>query len=109
MIKILLATSTLLVTTALSASAADMAVRPPPAPVYAAPVSNWTGFYIGVMGGYGWSDRVRASVGGVEFSTSSDEMKGGFVGGTIGYNFQIGGPLVFGIEADGAWSEIKHA
>src|SRR3954466_15252930 len=100
MMKVLLATSALVVS-ALSASAADMAVRAPaPTPIMAAPVPTWNGFYIGVMGGYGWSDRVRATVGNCTVSTSSDEMKGGFVGGTIGYNFQVGGPLVFGIEAD---------
>jgi outer membrane immunogenic protein len=111
MMKVLLATSALAVST-FAASAADMAVRAPaPAMVAAAPVSNWTGFYIGIMGGYGWSDELRATVGGVTVSTTSDDLrlKGGFIGGTIGYNFQIGGPLVFGIEADGAWSEIKRA
>ena len=37
-----------------SASAADMAARYTKAPVAVAAVYNWTGFYIGADGGYGW-------------------------------------------------------
>jgi len=86
------------------AFAADMAVKaPPPAP---APVPTWTGFYVGVNGGYGWSasnDPVvvnfpsEAIVGRV--STFKLEPEGGFGGGQIGYNVQRGN-IVFGVEAD---------
>jgi outer membrane immunogenic protein len=75
---------------------------------YASPAYNWTGFYIGAMGGYGWSDETRATVGGVTFSTSSNDLKGGFAGGTIGYNQQMGS-WVIGLEADGAWSDLKYS
>ena len=47
------------------------------------------------MGGYGWSN----NSGGTNF-------KGGFGGGTVGYNWQAG-PAVFGVEADAAGSNIK--
>jgi outer membrane immunogenic protein len=60
------------------------------------------------MGGYGWSDEVRASVGGLTFSTSSSDLKGGFAGGTVGHNWQMGN-WVFGIEADAAWSDLKFS
>lgn len=33
-------------------------------------------------------------------------MKGGFVGGTAGYNWQAGN-VVFGLEADGAWADVS--
>ena len=33
-------------------------------------------------------------------------MKGGFVGGTLGHNWQTG-PWVFGLEGDYSWSDIK--
>jgi len=56
------------------------------------------------MGGYGWSQNV--SIAGI--AGTSNEIKGGFAGGTIGYNWQApGSPLVIGIEADAAWSDIK--
>jgi opacity protein-like surface antigen len=58
------------------AVAADLAPRmytkAPPAAV--APIYNWTGFYIGAMGGYAKED------------SGDFGVKGGFGGGTIGYN-----------------------
>jgi len=71
-------------------------------------VYSWTGFYIGGMGGYGWSDEVRASIAGLSVSTSSNDLKGGFAGGTLGHNWQMGS-WVTGIEADAAWSDIKYS
>jgi outer membrane immunogenic protein len=74
-------------------AAADLAVKAPP--MLAAPFS-WTGVYLGVHGGYGW--------------TTTDGLKanGGFgPGGQIGYNFQTGN-FVFGIEADIAASDISQ-
>ena len=79
-----------------SAVAADLA----PAPYVKAPavakIYNWTGFYIGGFGGYGWSD------------SQGLDLKGGFGGGTIGYNWQTGA-FVFGIEGEGAWSDIGQS
>jgi outer membrane immunogenic protein len=93
-----------------AASAADLAARPyTKAPPMVDPGVNWTGFYIGAMGGYGWSDRVRATVGGVDFTAASSDIKGGFGGGTIGYNWQMGGPWVFGLEADAAGADISSS
>ncbi|NPU12932.1 MULTISPECIES: outer membrane protein [Bradyrhizobium] len=92
--KILLATVALAALAA-PAAAADLAARPTytKAPVLA-PVMTWTGFYIGAMGGYANEDADFAA------------MKGGFAGGTIGYNWQQGA-VVFGLEADAAWADIS--
>jgi outer membrane immunogenic protein len=93
--RLLLAGVALSVATA--ASAADMQARPyskaPPAAVIAA--YNWSGFYIGAMGGGGWG---------------TDAGSGGFGGGTVGYNWQLpGSQFVFGIEVDAAGANLKDS
>ncbi len=88
----------LLAGVATSALAADLPTRKaPPAPaVYAPPIFTWTGFYVGVNGGYG-----------VNSGSSSDfgNPSGGFVGGTAGYNYQMG-QLVLGVEGDVDWANL---
>ena len=73
----------------------------PVAPGAAAPVS-WTGIYLGINAGYSyggsdWTDRATGLSSG-NFSTS-----GFLFGGTVGANYQAGA-FVFGVEADGGWS-----
>jgi len=62
--KLLLAGASLLAMGVVSASAADLPARmPEKAPVYVAPMAyNWTGFYLGLNGGYGFG-RSEAVVG----------------------------------------------
>jgi outer membrane immunogenic protein len=55
------------------------------------PAYDWSGFYIGAFGGYGWS---------------GSDFNGGFAGGTLGYNAQFGS-LVVGGEVEGAWAKLK--
>jgi len=91
-----------------SVAAACADVLPAPAPVaYApppSPVFNWSGFYIGVMGGYGLSE--RATVNGIV--TTGNHIKGGFAGGTIGFNYQpVGSMFVIGAEADLSLSDAR--
>ena len=77
-----------------AASAADLAARPYTKAPPLSPAYNWTGFYIGVMGGYA-------------FDSGNG---GGFGGGTIGYNWQApGSQFVFGIEIDAAGASIKDS
>ena len=91
-----------------AAQAADLPPRAPapaPAVVVPAPGYNWTGFYIGANGGYGWSG-ASATVAGV--TVDGGDLKGPFAGGQVGYNFQSG-MFVFGVEADGQWANIKES
>jgi outer membrane immunogenic protein len=78
-----------------SANAADMYPAPAgPGGYKDAPyVASWTGFYVGLNGGYGWN---------AKHSDDLVDPTGGFGGGQIGYNWQgMWHPnLVLGIEAD---------
>ena len=99
--RLLLSTASLLVLYAAAGSAADIP-RPMPAkaPAVYAPVFTWTGFYLGINGGYGWGKSDWDLFAG-------DANPDGFlIGGTIGYNWQTG-PWVFGLEGDIDWSNIK--
>jgi len=88
-------------------SAAD---RPVKAPVYetpvAAPVYNWTGFYLGGNIGGAWSDvTLTDNAIGVSWNPGGT----GFIGGLqAGYNLQAGN-FLYGIEGDFDWSTFKGA
>jgi outer membrane immunogenic protein len=84
------------------ASAADLSL----APLYKAPPSqiaqvyNWTGFYVGANGGGGWGHSFWDANG------TGMHLSGGQVGGTAGYNWQVGS-TVLGVEGDLDWSSLK--
>jgi outer membrane immunogenic protein len=85
----------LLACAAYPAGAADLPARPAYRAPVVAPIFNWTGFYVGVYGGYAFG------------SGNTSGFDGGIAGGTIGYNWQgAGSPWVFGIEADGGWTNF---
>lgn len=93
--KILLATVAVAALGTAPTFAADLAARTyTKAPVAVAPLPTWAGFYIGAMGGYA--------------AQTDDGIKGGFAGGTLGYNWQQGN-VVFGLEADAAWADINNS
>ena len=101
--RIFFTTVSLLVLAATSAVAADLPRGMPPtkAPAYV-PVAGytWTGFYAGINGGYGFGGSNWSA-----FGTDTD-VSGGLVGITAGYNWQAGN-LVFGLEGDMDWSNIR--
>jgi outer membrane immunogenic protein len=82
------------------ANAADMPVK---APVYtkAPPLAyNWTGFYIGLNGGYSFGNSsTDYTTAALAFSTSQS-MDGWVFGGQAGYNWQVNQSWLIGIEAD---------
>lgn len=93
-----------LVAVGTAANAADLATRPYTKAPITARVYNWSGFYAGVMGGYGWQDKFTFQSAAVP----DTHVRGGFGGGQIGYNWQFGGPWVFGIEVDAAGAGIQY-
>ena len=83
--------------------AADLprqAYKAPPQP-YIIPFS-WTGFYVGINGGYGWAKSDWSS----SATAGSTKPKGALAGGTIGYNLQTG-TWVWGLEGDIDYSWMK--
>lgn len=94
--KTLLAVSALTLLATGAARAADVIEQPPPE----IPVFTWTGFYVGIQGGYVWTDVDIDGTAGI------DNLNGGLFGGYAGYNYQYDA-WVFGIEGDfnGTWND----
>lgn len=68
--------------------------NPPVAPEVRYEPSIWEGAYVGINGGYGWSN------------STFTEPEGGFGGGQIGYNWQRD-RIVFGLEGDFQGADIS--
>lgn len=67
------------------------------------PATDWTGFYAGVSGGYGWGTQTtQPTVGGARTETNSNGWQ---LGGQAGYNVDLGG-FVVGGEADLQWANV---
>jgi outer membrane immunogenic protein len=85
---------------------------PPMAPV----LDNWSGPFVGLNAGYGsgHSDQTDRGIPVVTppppppptIADGHYPVEGGFVGGTAGYNWQLG-PWVFGILGDYSWADIS--
>jgi outer membrane immunogenic protein len=87
--------------------AADTPVRAPvgkkTSAAVTAPLFDWSGFYLGAAGGYGWGGSTHSDpVGG---ANGRFDVSGGLVGGTAGYNWQAG-RAVFGVEGDLSWAGL---
>ena len=66
------------------------------APPIAAPITDWTGFYSGIHGGYGWGNAALDDT-----TLFANPTPQGYVfGGQAGYNWQYGAAIVVGLEAD---------
>ncbi len=98
-------TALAMASTMVAAQAADLPRRqamPTKAPAYTPPY-NWSGAYIGINGGGGFG---RSEWNSALGSTGAFDVKGGVVGGTLGYNWQMGQTVV-GLEGDMDWSNIR--
>jgi len=104
--RLLLAGVGLMTLAASSAVAADLpASMPTKAPPMMYQPYNWSGWYLGINGGYGWGNSNWVSPPPL-VSTGNFDVDGGMVGGTLGVNWQSGA-WVFGLEGDIDWSDIK--
>jgi len=86
-----------------SAFAADMPSRKAlvVAPLAAAPL--WTGLYVGATAGYAFGKSSQRDTEMV--ADGSYNVKGGMIGGAVGYNWQIQN-YVYGLEADASFASI---
>lgn len=71
---------------------------------YGAPVSDWSGFYVGANVGYGWG-KAETNLAAPNTTFNSSGFNGGI---QAGYNFQAG-DLVFGVEADAQLANIYYS
>jgi outer membrane immunogenic protein len=125
MIRTLLLSTALTVVAAGAAFAADLpntkeapAYAPPPPPEF-----TWTGFYVGINGGYGGNkinyddndpghlnpgEAPGGPLHGVHNDTTQLTSSGFLAGGTVGMNYQFpSSNFVVGFEGDFDWSNIR--
>ncbi|MGL4241646.1 MAG: outer membrane protein [Beijerinckiaceae bacterium] len=96
-----------------SALAADLPRKTAPEPiVQALPIFTWTGFYVGLTGGYVLETGKSTITGspallatGLTPGTQKTLGEGFSIGGTLGYNYQIGA-FVVGLETDLSYVDL---
>jgi outer membrane immunogenic protein len=101
--SLLLAVSALALSAA-GASAADLAARPYFEPPRAAAIYDWSGFYVGANGGYGWTTESRYFLGSTTPYTSFSPS-GGAAGGQVGWRTQAGS-FVWGFDMQADWANL---
>lgn len=93
--------------------AADLLNYSPPQALPMSPAFDWTGFHIGVSGGYGFNaDDPRYSYINVPTNiipllpkSANLDADGAVVGGTVGFDKQFG-QFVMGVEGDMSWTDF---
>ncbi len=96
--KFLLVTAAIMISS--TAYAADAIVEEVPVAVQVDGFS-WTGFYLGIKGGYGWGNAdYTAPLGGGASFTSNGDVDGFLIGGYAGAQYQFSNNVVLGAEID---------
>jgi outer membrane immunogenic protein len=102
----ILAAAAIAVSAAAPAVAADLPARAPvysKAPAIVEAAYDWSGFYVGINGGWGTST-IDWNADGFG-DEGSHNASGGTVGGQFGYRWQMAS-WVFGLEAQGNWADL---
>lgn len=119
--KLLLASVAALGLSIGSATAADVYVPDVPAPMpEAAPQFDWSGPYLGLHGGAGWSNADSAynnpffnpPTCGIAFGWGCPvdvDPAGAFVGVQAGWNFIFGNGLMLGVEGDWSYASLSDS
>src|SRR5436190_10746760 len=106
--RILIAGAAIAALLTTNALAADLAPRPyTKAPVIVDPGYNWTGFYVGLNGGYSWGRSDSTFTTLAPFAAVPNirhNVDGGLGGAQIGYNWQVDRKWLVGLEADAQWT-----
>jgi outer membrane immunogenic protein len=106
-----------------NAAAEEMAVPPSQFITARVPYLTWTGFYVGINGGFAWgnssvtfSANDPAALAGTCGGAGSPKGQcingvnfhrdGGVAGGQFGYNWQVNSHWLVGAEADYQWSNL---
>jgi outer membrane immunogenic protein len=117
----LLTSAAVLAFSAGAAFASDLPTHKAPPPPPPPPVFSWTGFYVGINGGYadptssisvipGGSWIGDVDVAGVTAAGTDSFGLQGFTGGAqAGYNYQIGNMLVVGVEGDANYLGLHNS
>lgn len=88
---------------------ADLPVRYSTTPALIPAVYDWSGIYAGVNGGWGSQNRcwdATDPTGVFVASEGCHHANGAVAGGQFGYRWQSG-PLVFGVDAQGDWADLR--
>jgi outer membrane immunogenic protein len=115
----------LMTTTAFAADLPRRSMAPAPAQVYAVPVFTWSGLYVGLNAGGGFSANNGSGAntfflpagsivgsagtnGVLTLPSNGNNNRSGFVGGAqIGYNWQAGS-FVYGLETDIQYANLSR-
>jgi len=89
-----------------AASAADLIIETPAAPVVVDTSGDWEGFYLGLAAGAFWASSNPSGTPVPEEEFFDLETEGATASLYAGYNWQVGDSLVLGLEGEVSWLDL---
>ena len=94
------------------AQAADLPLRAAP-PIVPVALPSWTGFYVGVQGGYRFDETKGAGALfdptlGTATAARNFKLDSGVGGPRVGYDLQVGPSFVVGVVGDFSWGDARR-